>query len=156
MSDLWMADLSGAKLCGCNLRDANLPGRVNVRTIAHGRAREEHMKPKRQTGAGRPTLCTPELVERLADHIAVAEIKSRILQGAKNGGSSAAQGAARPDRAGEPGWQGTAWALERIHPQRFSRPEIQLAQQINVTGSSEREELTNLMYFIRNGEYPAK
>jgi hypothetical protein len=30
---------------------------------------------------------------------------------------------------GEPGWQGTAWALERIYPKRFSRPDIQLAQQ---------------------------
>jgi hypothetical protein len=25
---------------------------------------------------------------------------------------------------GEPGWQGTAWALERIYPQRFARPEV--------------------------------
>jgi hypothetical protein len=33
---------------------------------------------------------------------------------------------------GETGWQGTAWALERIYPKRFSRPDIQLAQQINV------------------------
>jgi hypothetical protein len=30
------------------------------------------------------------------------------------------------------GWQGTAWALQRIYPKRFSRPDIQLAQQINV------------------------
>ena len=31
---------------------------------------------------------------------------------------------------------GTAWALERIYPKRFSRPDVQLAQQINVgTGS---------------------
>ena len=25
--------------------------------------------------------------------------------------------------AGEQGWQGTAWALERLHPARFARPE---------------------------------
>lgn len=34
---------------------------------------------------------------------------------------------------GESGWQGTAWALERIYPKRFSRPDIQLAQQILVS-----------------------
>jgi hypothetical protein len=26
--------------------------------------------------------------------------------------------------AGEPGWQGIAWALERIYPQRIARPEV--------------------------------
>jgi hypothetical protein len=26
--------------------------------------------------------------------------------------------------AGEPGWQGTAWTLERIYPHRFARPEV--------------------------------
>jgi hypothetical protein len=40
---------------------------------------------------------------------------------------------------GEPGWQGTAWALERIYPKRFSRPDIQLAQQINVGSNSPGE-----------------
>ena len=40
--------------------------------------------------------------------------------------------------AGEQGWQGTAWALERLHPSRFARPEAQFAQQINVnTGRPE-------------------
>jgi hypothetical protein len=27
---------------------------------------------------------------------------------------------------GEPGWQGTAWAMERLYPKEFSRPEVQL------------------------------
>ena len=27
-------------------------------------------------------------------------------------------------RAGEQGWQGTAWALERLYPHRFARPEV--------------------------------
>jgi hypothetical protein len=40
---------------------------------------------------------------------------------------------------GEAGWQGTAWALERIYPKRFSRPDIQLAQQINVDTNSSEE-----------------
>ena len=26
--------------------------------------------------------------------------------------------------AGERGWQGTAWALERLYPHRFARPEV--------------------------------
>jgi hypothetical protein len=26
--------------------------------------------------------------------------------------------------AGEQGWQGTAWALERLYPHRFARPEV--------------------------------
>ena len=29
--------------------------------------------------------------------------------------------------AGDPGWQGTAWAIERQYPEQFSRPEIQLS-----------------------------
>jgi hypothetical protein len=28
--------------------------------------------------------------------------------------------------SGEPGWQGTAWAMERQYPKEFSRPEVQL------------------------------
>ena len=32
----------------------------------------------------------------------------------------------------EAGWQGTAWALERLHSSRFARPEAQFAQPINV------------------------
>ena len=26
--------------------------------------------------------------------------------------------------AGEQGWRGTAWALERLYPHRFARPEV--------------------------------
>jgi hypothetical protein len=36
--------------------------------------------------------------------------------------------------AGEPGWQGTAWFLERRYPREFSRPELQLNQLINLGG----------------------
>jgi hypothetical protein len=39
---------------------------------------------------------------------------------------------------GEPGWQGTAWFLERCYPKRFSKPELQLAQQINVGSDGQR------------------
>jgi hypothetical protein len=57
---------------------------------------------------------------------------------------------------GEPGWQGTAWALERIYPKRFSRPDVQLAHQINVGTSltSSPGELivdAKLLEQLRNG-----
>ena len=42
--------------------------------------------------------------------------------------------------SGEPGWQGTAWAMERQYPKEFSRPEVQLQYKIaddaNQTGDS--------------------
>ena len=31
--------------------------------------------------------------------------------------------------SGADGWQGTAWLLERLYPQRFSRPEVQISLQ---------------------------
>jgi hypothetical protein len=34
--------------------------------------------------------------------------------------------------AGEAGWQGTAWFLERRYPREFSRPELQFNQLINL------------------------
>jgi hypothetical protein len=42
--------------------------------------------------------------------------------------------------AGEQGWQGTAWALERLHPSRFARPEVmnQIAV-VNQTGKAPAE-----------------
>lgn len=35
--------------------------------------------------------------------------------------------------AGEDGWQGTAWCLERMYPTRFAKPEIQLSFHSNYT-----------------------
>ncbi len=42
--------------------------------------------------------------------------------------------------AGEQGWQGTAWALERLHPSRFARPEVmnQIAV-VNQSGKASAE-----------------
>ena len=42
--------------------------------------------------------------------------------------------------AGEQGWQGTAWALERLHPARFAKPEVmnQIAV-VNQAGKSPAE-----------------
>lgn len=102
---------------------------------------------------GRPTLCTPELTERLAEHIAAGlnDEEAAALEGISGdcltrwrksnhdfcGAIKRAEAGRLKARlarieAGEAGWQGTAWALERIYPQRFSRPEVLLAQQINV------------------------
>jgi hypothetical protein len=34
--------------------------------------------------------------------------------------------------SGAPGWQGTAWIMERCFPLEYSRPEIQLNQQLSI------------------------
>jgi hypothetical protein len=41
---------------------------------------------------------------------------------------------------GPTGWQGTAWALERLHPARFARPEVmnQIAM-VNQSGKASAE-----------------
>ena len=102
---------------------------------------------------GRPTLYTHELALRLADHISagLTHEEAAALEGISpdcitrwrkanpefRGTIKKAEAQrlkarlARIER-GESGSQGTAWALERIYPKRFSRPDIQLAQQINV------------------------
>jgi hypothetical protein len=107
--------------------------------------------------SGRPTLYTHELAMRLADHISagLTDEEAAALEGIspdcitrwrksnpefcgtikKAEAERLKARLARIER-GEPGWQGTAWALERIYPKRFSRPDIQLAQQINVGTSS--------------------
>ena len=48
--------------------------------------------------------------------------------------------------AGEQGWQGTAWALERLHPARFARPEVM--NQIAVVNHGRQS-------FCRKGDCPA-
>lgn len=41
--------------------------------------------------------------------------------------------------AGEAGWQGTAWFLERRYPREFSRPELQVAMNVEHTGTVEHQ-----------------
>lgn len=38
--------------------------------------------------------------------------------------------------AGRQGWQGTAWIMERCFPLEYSRPEVQLNQQINLNAQA--------------------
>jgi len=93
---------------------------------------------------GRPTKRTPEVVAKIAEAVAVGltDREAGLLAGdrhdtmtewRKDPEFSEAIERATAQRlllrlgrveAGEQGWQGTAWALERLHPARFARPEV--------------------------------
>jgi hypothetical protein len=96
-------------------------------------------------GEGRPTLYTPELTNRLADHIAVGltdeeaaaleDISPDCINRWRKSNPEFCDTVKKAEaqrlklrlakiERGELGWQGTAWALERIYPTRFSRPEV--------------------------------
>ena len=117
----------------------------------------EGKKSKRgRVGEGRPTKRTPEVVAKIAESVAsgLTDEEASLLAGVnpdtmtewrKDPEFSGAIKRATAQRlklrlerieAGEAGWQGTAWALERIYPKRFSRPDVQFAQQINVSTDS--------------------
>jgi hypothetical protein len=102
---------------------------------------------------GRPTKQTPEVVTLIASAIAdgfndeeaalVAGVNPHTISlwrkqeefcaAVKTAELKRLQKRLQRIEAGEMGWQGTAWILERVHKERFSRPEVQFAQQINVT-----------------------
>jgi hypothetical protein len=105
----------------------------------------EHKKSKRgRVGEGRPTKRTPEVMAKIAEAVAIGltDEEAALLAGinpdtmtewhkdAKFSGAikraTAQRLLLRLERieAGEQGWQGTAWALERIYPHRFARPEV--------------------------------
>jgi hypothetical protein len=97
-----------------------------------------------RVGEGRSTKHTPEVVSTIAAAIAsgltdreagiVAGIRhDTMTEWRKDAEFSEAIEKATAERlllrlerieAGEQGWQGTAWALERIYPHRFARPEV--------------------------------
>ena len=98
-----------------------------------------------RVGEGRPTLYTPELANRLADHIATGltdeeaaaldNISCDCINRWRKGNREFCEAVKKAEaqrlrrsltriEAGEQGWQGTAWALERIYPHRFARPEV--------------------------------
>ena len=97
-----------------------------------------------RVGEGRPTKRTPEVVAKIAAAIAsgLTDREAGILAGIrhdtmtewrKDPEFSEAIEKATAERlllrlkrieAGDVGWQGTAWALERIYPHRFARPEV--------------------------------
>ena len=97
-----------------------------------------------RVGEGRPSKRTPEVVAKIAEAVAkgLTDREAGLLAGVRHDTmtewrkdpefSEAIEKATaqrlllRLERieAGEQGWQGTAWALERLYPARFSRPEI--------------------------------
>ena len=99
-----------------------------------------------RVGEGRPTKRTPELVAKIADAIAIGltDEEAGLLVGInpdtmtewrKNPEFSGAIKRATAERllmrlerieAGEQGWQGTAWALERLYP--LVKPQEDLCQ----------------------------
>ncbi len=103
-------------------------------------------------GEGRPTKRAPEMVAKIAEAVAVGltDDEAALLAGINSDTmtewredpefsgaikrATAQRLLLRLERieGGEQGWQGTAWALERLHPSRFARPGAQFAQQINV------------------------
>ena len=105
----------------------------------------EGKKSKRgRVGEGRPTKRKPEVVAKIAEAVAIGltDEEASLLAGInpdtmtewrKDPEFSGAIKRATAQRlllrlerieAGEQGWQGTAWALERIYPHRFARPEV--------------------------------
>jgi hypothetical protein len=40
---------------------------------------------------------------------------------------------------GEPGWQGTAWAMERQYPDQFSAPEVQFRQRLGLAAKANED-----------------
>jgi hypothetical protein len=112
---------------------------------------DQPTKPKHP--GGRPTKRTPEVVEKLAQCIAMGLTddeacalsgihRDTFHQWRKDPEFSDAVQSAKAQRlaqrlnrveSGELGWQGTAWILERCYQGRFSRPELQINQQFNNT-----------------------
>jgi hypothetical protein len=105
----------------------------------------EHRVSKRgRLGEGRPTRRTPEVVAKIAEAVAIGltdeeasllaginpDTMTEWRKGPEFSGAIKRAGAQRllmrleRIEAGEQGWQGTAWALERLYPHRFARPEV--------------------------------
>ena len=54
----------------------------------------------------------------------MAQNESRVLRNSKKAEASRLRLRLERIEAGEQGWQGCGWSLERLYPQRFARPEI--------------------------------
>jgi hypothetical protein len=106
---------------------------------------ERKVSKRGRRGEGRPTKRTPEVVAAIAQAIAqgLTDREAGLLAGVRpryddrmaqrDPEFSEAIERATAQRllahlgrieAGEQGWQGTAWALERIYPHRFARPMV--------------------------------
>ena len=109
--------------------------------------------PETRHPGGRPTKRTPAITKRIAEAIsfgltdedaaALVKIDDLTLTRWRKipefcraiKCAVATRKLARLQRieAGEPGWQGSAWSIERQDPKRFAPPQVQLSQQMSVT-----------------------
>ena len=109
-----------------------------------GEERAHRVSKRGRVGEGRPTKRTPEVVAKIAEAVAIGltDEEASLLAGINPdtmtewrkdpefSGAIKRAGAQRllmrleRIEAGEQGWQGTAWALERLYPARFARPEV--------------------------------
>ena len=114
--------------------------------------------PRKHPG-GRPTKRTPEIVERIAEAIAdglndsfvcdlVGITRETLVQWRKNARFSYTIKSAEASRlqqrlrrieSGADGWQGTAWFVERKYPREWSRPELQVALNVEHSGSVDHQ-----------------
>ena len=105
---------------------------------------ERRVSKRGRIAEGRPTKRTPEVVAKIAEAVAIGltDEEASLLAGINPdtmtewrkdpefSGAIKRAGAQRlllrleRIEAGEQGWQGTAWALERLYPHRFARPEV--------------------------------
>src|SRR6476646_5383910 len=124
------------------------------------KARRTSTGPDGKHPGGRPTKRTAELTTRIAEAISfgLADEEAAAVVGIDDltltrwrkipefcRAIKSAVAARKLTRlklidAGEPGWQGTAWSLERQYPERFARPEIQLNLGRASTESQKRED----------------
>lgn len=111
--------------------------------------------PARSNGkhpGGRPTKCTPEMADRIAEAISygltnedaacLVQVSDETLENwlrkpqffgvIKRAVVERKLFRLKRIEAGEEGWPGTAWCMERQYPREWSRPDIQFNQQINV------------------------
>src|ERR1700747_1671700 len=105
---------------------------------------EQDIEPKHP--GGRPTKRTPEITKQMCEGISYGltdeEVAAMVgiddstltcwkkipeFSGAiKKAVATRKLARLKRIESGEPGWQGTAWAMERQYPKEFSRPEVQL------------------------------
>jgi hypothetical protein len=125
-----------------------------------------------RVGEGRPTKRTPEMVAKIAEAVAIGltDEEAALLAGINpdtmtewrkdpefSGAikrATAKRLLMRLDRiqAGDQGRQGTAWALERIYPHRFARPEVM--NQIAVVNQSGKGSAERVIV-LPEGEFDA-
>jgi hypothetical protein len=131
---------------------------------------ERELEPKHP--GGRPTKRTPEITDQICEAIsygltdeevaALVGIDDSTLTRWKKdpefcGAIKKAEAMRKLDRlkrieSGATGWQGTAWAMERLYPKEFSRPEVQLQYKLAESASKQTSD-TEILDWL-NGETP--